>query len=104
MAIDLMGIEIIARIFQARDWLEKDGKFFLEERTPDPDWSYMNSRWIIFDGPEKYEKTIRLRMYTAFELSRTLKEIGFSKTECFGGFDGSPYDETAKRLLVIAEK
>lgn len=104
LALDLMGVEVIARIFQARDWIEKDGKFFLEERLPDPDWSYMNSRWIVFDGPARYEKTIRLRLYTAYELSLMLKEVGFSKTECFGHYDGSPYDEDAKRLLIIAEK
>lgn len=37
--LDVMGKEIIARIFKERDWHETDEGFKFEERTVKKDWS-----------------------------------------------------------------
>jgi SAM-dependent methyltransferase len=102
--IDLIGKEVLARIFQPRDWDEKDDLIVLEERKPSPDWSYMISRWIIFKGGNKEEFELRLKMFSATELSALLISAGFSTVDVYGDVNGAAYDNTAKRLIAVAQK
>jgi hypothetical protein len=37
-------------------------------------------------------------------LSGLLRECGFDSVDVYGGFDGSPYDEKAYRLVVLGRK
>lgn len=53
--IELMGKEVLARIFRPTDWhREPDGTLVLEERKLTEDWSRLKARWIILkeDGPQ----------------------------------------------------
>ena len=102
--IELMGKEILARIFQKRDWYEIDDTIVLEERKTDKDWKRIESRWIIVKGKRKKEYTISLRLYSAVELSALLQSVGFRKIDVYGDLKGSPYDQVAKRLVVVAHR
>ncbi len=102
--IELMGKEVLARIFQKRDWYEIDNTIVLEERQTDNDWRRIESRWVILTGRKRKEFTISLRLYSAVELSALLKSAGFRKTNVYGDLTGAPYDQTAKRLVVVARK
>jgi len=102
--IDLMGKEVLARIYQARDWMEKDDTIMMEERIISPDWSHMNMRWILLKDGRKDEFKLRLWLYSAVELVELLKSVGFSKVESYGDLDGGPYDIKAKRLITIATR
>ena len=102
--IDLIGKEIVSRIFQKRDWEECDDTLVLEERTPSPDWSIMTSRWILIRNGTRKEFTVSLRMFSARELSDLLLSVGFSRVEVFGHLNGAPYDHRANRLIIIATK
>ena len=102
--IDTMGKEVLARIFQPRDWNEQDGAFFLQDRQVSRDWSWIEDRWIVLDGVEKHEFLISHWLYSAAELRSMLKEAGFGSVEIYGDLDGSPYDHTARRLVSIARK
>jgi len=102
--IDLIGKEVLARIFQARDWDEMDDTIILEERTPNADWSIMNMRWILVKNGRTEEFILNLRMYSARELSDLLKSVGFSKTSVYGSLEGAPYDHKAKRLIMVGQK
>ena len=104
LLIDQMGREIVQRNFQSRDWHEVDGIFWLEERTPDDDWHYLANRWIICQESKVNEYRFRIKMYSATELSDLLKSAGFKKIQIYGDLTGSPYDEKAKRLIVIGQK
>jgi SAM-dependent methyltransferase len=49
--IDIMGKEVLARIFRERDWYELDNTMVLEERKVCANWSWMESRWLMIkDG------------------------------------------------------
>ena len=104
LIIELMGKEVLARIFRERDWHEEDGVIYLEERKLNDNWSWISSRWIRIDGTDRREYTITHRLYSGVELSNLLKSIGFSDTKLHGSLSGIPYDNNAERLVAVATK
>ena len=102
--IDIMGKEVLARIFQEKRWWEEDGVIILEEAKLAQDWSSVDSRWIIIKDGRRDEFRFSLRLYSAAQLRELLKSCGFGRVEIYGDLSGSPYDQTAKRLVVVAHK
>ena len=103
--LEMMGKEILARIFRGRDWQEcEDGVLMLEERKVTKDWSWMENRWILIEGHTKHEFSISHRLYSAAELRGMLRECGFSDVIIYGDLAGAPYDHQAKRLIAVAQK
>jgi hypothetical protein len=37
-------------------------------------------------------------------LKALLRESGFAEAKAYGGLDGSPYDQNARRLVAVARK
>lgn len=104
LLMDMMGKEVLARIFRERDWHEEDGILVLEERKLSQNWSWIESRWIMIKDGERTELNLSHRLYSAAELISLLHECGFTQVEVYGDLAGSPYDQTAKRLVVVARK
>jgi len=102
--IEVMGKEVLARIFQDRCWREIDGTFLLEERKMSKDWRFINNRWIMFKEGKIEEFEFNLRIYSAMELSALLRECGFCSVGIYGNLQGGPYDESAVRLFAVAGK
>jgi SAM-dependent methyltransferase len=102
--IEMMGKEILARIFRERDWQEINGAIWMEERKVSKDWSWMENRWILLKGGQTHEFRFSLRPYSAAELTKLLTECGFAQTEVYGNLGGAPYDHEAQRLVVVAHK
>jgi SAM-dependent methyltransferase len=103
--IDVVGKEVLARIFQPRDWHElADGALWLEERDVDSGWSWMRNRWILIRDGRREEFVIELRLYSAAELGALLRDAGFASAEPFGSIRGTPYDEKAERLVIVARR
>jgi SAM-dependent methyltransferase len=100
--LDVMGKEVLARIYRERAWREQDGLLILEERKLSKNWSWIDNRWILIKDTERTEFDISHRLYSAVELTTLLREGGFRTFEVYGDLKGSPYDETAKRLVVVA--
>jgi SAM-dependent methyltransferase len=105
LVMEMMGKEVLARNFRARDWIERSGEYLLMERQIAGDWSSVENRWILLaPGAEPIERQVRHRIYSAAELRGILLEGGFASVDIFGGLDGSPYDTNAARLCVVATK
>lgn len=102
--LDMMGKEILARAFQAREWHERHGDFYLYERRILADWSWIENRWIRIDMDERHEYTVGHRLYSALEFKRLLMDGGFVDVRAYGGLDGRPYDQEAERLVVVGTK
>jgi SAM-dependent methyltransferase len=102
--IELMGKEVLARIFQERDWREEDGIILLEERKIGENWDFIESRWILIKDGERFECKFYPRIYSAVELCELLGSCGFDRVDTYGGLDGSPYDQKASRLVVVGCK
>lgn len=105
LVMEMMGKEVLARLFRPRDWIERDGEYLLMERQIAEDWGTVENRWILLaPGTEPIERQVRHRVYSASELRSILLEVGFGSVEIYGGLDGSPYDTNAARLCVVAAK
>jgi SAM-dependent methyltransferase len=102
--IDMMGKEILARIFRERDWQETNGAIMLEERKVSKGWTWMENRWIMIKDGKTREFRFSHRPYSAAELTRLMADCGFAETKVYGSLAGTPYDHQAKRLVVVARK
>ncbi len=60
--IDLMGKEVLARIFRPRDWQELPGALLLEERKVDAGWSTLDVRWLMIGEHDRREYRFQLRL------------------------------------------
>ncbi len=104
LIIDVVGKEIIARIFCRRHWDEDNGRIFLQERKIRQDWSWIDNRWIILENGKRREFRFGHRIYSAAELTGLLKDCGFSSVRIYGDLTGADYDHNAKRLIAVAKK
>ncbi len=102
--MDMMGKEILARVFRPRDWQEQDGVLLLCDRSVERDWSWMKVREIYIDGIRREARTLEHRLYSAAELKSLLLNVGFAEVQIFGSIDGTPYDQHARRLVAVARK
>ncbi|MBA7636480.1 Trans-aconitate 2-methyltransferase [subsurface metagenome] len=102
--IDIMGKEVLARVFCERNWHEVDNNIVLEERKICKNWSWIDNRWILIKDGKKEEYKISHRIYSAVELTALLNECGFNPIDVYGDLTGEPYDHTAKRLILVAHK
>jgi SAM-dependent methyltransferase len=103
--IELMGREVLARIFRERVWdEEEDGSFLLQEHRLAPDWGWIDNRWILIRDGRSEEFRFGHRLYTATELGALLRSCGFADVQAFGSLAGTPYDHQAGRLVVRATK
>ncbi len=104
LLMELEGKEILAKKFQPRDWVEQEGVFLLQEREAVDNWSCLKNRWILVTDGRVEEFHLRLRVYSAHELTSLMKEAGFGEISVYGDLDGSPYDHTARRMVVVARR
>ena len=104
LVLETIGKEVLGRIFQERDWFEGDGYLFLQERHPSEDWGRMNVRYIKIASGLKEEWSFTHRLFAATELATLMREAGFLRVHAYGDLQGNPYDNTARRLVVVAEK
>lgn len=104
LLIEIMGREILKRIFPGHFFVEDNGIFFLEERKVDPGWNWMKNRWIMLKNNKPREYVITHRIYSAPRLSSLFREAGFREIRTYGSLNGAPYGVKARRLVVVGEK
>ncbi len=104
--IDLMNRERVIREFQQKDWMmNKDGSAVLIEH----EFDLLNGRmldirtWIEPKAKQK-KLIILLRLYTLAELNRMLNTVGLKITNTFGDYQGSDYEVSSRRLIVLGQK
>lgn len=104
LVMDLIGKEALARIFRERHWHELDDAILLQEEKLSEDWGRIDTRWILLKDGRQHEGRFSLRLYSAVELKELLKQCEFSQVDIYGDLTGEPYDQDAKRLVVVARK
>ncbi|MBM3332827.1 methyltransferase domain-containing protein [candidate division WOR-3 bacterium] len=102
--IETLGKEGLARRYQCRDWQEVGGELVLHEVVPVDGWSALEQRRILVRKGRTYEFRLWMRLYSAAELRGLLERAGFRSVRMYGGYDGSPYDSEARRLVVVGRK
>jgi len=102
--IDTLGKEVLARVFRERDWYEVDDMLVLQERKVCKNWTWIENRWIMIRDGTSDEYKLSHRLYSAAELSELLNDSGFTTIEVYGDLTGTPYDHTARRLVIVGYK
>ncbi|MGH8055970.1 MAG: hypothetical protein ACREOH_01845 [Candidatus Entotheonellia bacterium] len=104
--LEMAGKEPLARDFQPRIWHRHADReeYLLEERTVQDGWRAIETHWIWIRVPERQVFTWRIRLYSGEELTGLLSEAGFSAVRLYGSLAETPYDQTAQRLVAVANK
>jgi SAM-dependent methyltransferase len=102
--LEMLGKEILARIFRERDWHEENGVLILEERKICKNWGWIESHWIMLKDNRRTELRLSHRLYSAVELTSLLTGCGFTHVDAYGDLAGSAYDHMAKRLVIVAHR
>ncbi len=104
--IDVMGKEVLARVFQATDWhADESGGLFLEKRQITDDWSIIRTEWrLIQPDGRMYVWHIPLRIYSAVEMRQMLTAAGLMDVKAYGSLSGTPYDNRAERLVMVGRR
>jgi len=100
LLVDLLGKEVYARTAGGtRAVPVEDGVVFMSD-TVHADFTRYRSEWTLVRGDTVRHTELTLWVYSAAELRDLFHAAGFVDVECFGDFDGGPYDDTAERLIV----
>ncbi len=106
LLMDLLNREWLVRNYIPREWTERDGSLFLEERTFDAATSRNRVRFIVV-GPDGTREEIgghHIRVYALHEIIAMLDRAGLRFSTAYGGFDGEPYGLGTRRMIVVAER
>lgn len=103
--LECISREIAVQYFTEGEWFERNGMTVLTEFGVEGAWEGLRSKWILIskDG-KRIEHEFIQRLYSAVELKNILLETGFSKVEIYGGFGKTPYDQSAKTMVIVAKK
>jgi SAM-dependent methyltransferase len=104
LIIETLGKEIAVRDFVRSEWFRRAGCIVLTEYAPLDSWTLLWNRWTLIKDGRRIEKEFTQRLYGAGELRTLMLEAGFSRVEIYGGWEESPYDEKAEKLIVVGRK
>lgn len=105
LLLELIGKERIAKIFNPRTWQRMpDGTIVLEERWLEDDFGWIENVWTMIRKGRTRAHKVAHRLYSGVELRNLLKQAGFARVKVFGNLDGSPYNQDAQRLVLVARK
>ena len=98
--------EVAIRHFTEGEWFVRAGKTVLTAFEVAGAWEGLRSRWTLIDNESgaRVEHEFVQRLYSAAELKKTLRSIGYGNVEVFGGFDLRPYDQNMQTMVVVARK
>ena len=103
--MELLSQDVFRRFFRIRrQWDEQNGTYMLEEVNPSSDWKYLHSRRLLINRGKKTEAKFSVRLFSGQEITRVLKKAGFKKIRRYGGLKGMPYSNSARGLVVVAQK
>ncbi len=83
-----------------------DGTVLVEHRRYDATEG-RNHVWFELTSPSGPTRELvghHVRLYSRGELTSMMIAAGLEPTEAYGGFDGSPYAEDTRRLILVAQK
>ncbi len=96
--------DVIADYAERDAWTLPDGTQVRVRRRFDPVSGISRERLRWRSGDETGEKAHELRLRSATEIHRLLREAGYRRIEYFGDWDGSRMERTSPRLIAVARK
>lgn len=100
LLVDVLGKEVLAGWVGRPQAVDVDGGTVYMRDTILDDWTRLRTDWTLVRGDTARHASIVSFLYSAAELRSMFEEAGFTDVRCHGDFDGSPYDNRARRLIV----
>jgi len=104
LLVDLLSKEVYASWVGPPKVVDVPGGMVVMRDEILDDWSRYRTDWTLVRGDTVERSSLTCFVYSARELRGMFEAAGFVDVECFGGFDGGPYDATATRLIVRGAK
>ncbi|WP_312352676.1 class I SAM-dependent methyltransferase [Sphingobacterium siyangense] len=102
--LEILGKEVIARTFKEFEELDDNGVKVLCHSRIEDNWNKLICRREFLLGDEIKSIEVEHRLFSAKELTIYLSDLGFKNIRVFGDFAGSPYDNKATSMILIAQK
>jgi SAM-dependent methyltransferase len=103
--IDVMGKEILARIFQPTLSVSSpDGRLFVTRQQILREWTRVACEWVAIEGTSARSFRFEHWIYSGRELRELLVQTGFRDVRLFGDLDGGEYGPQATRLVATARR
>ncbi|MEU4921398.1 methyltransferase domain-containing protein [Streptomyces parvus] len=100
LIVDLLSKETYASWVGPPKIVDIPGGMVVMRDTILDDWSRYRTDWTMVRGDTAEHSSLTCYVYSATELRTMFEQAGFESVECFGGWDGRPYDGEATRLIV----
>ena len=100
--VDVLGKEVLARIFSPSSAEEAGGALVVQRRRIVDGWRRIENAWTVVRDDRARSFSLRHWLYSGAELRQMLVDAGFAEVALFGGFDGAPYGPAATRLVAVA--
>lgn len=104
LMLEMLGKEVVAANIKPKDVLSYGDYQVITHTTISNNWSWLDCKWTIIREQQVYETRYAHRLYSAAEIAALLEETGFREIRFFGDLTGTPYDNLAKSMLIIAQK
>jgi SAM-dependent methyltransferase len=102
--LDMMGKEVLARIFNPTASSEVPEGIVVQRRRVADDRSRIENEWILLrDGTARAFRFDHW-IYSAREIKHMFTQAGFADVQVFGNYMGAPYGPEASRLVVVGRK
>jgi SAM-dependent methyltransferase len=103
--LDLLGKEVVARIFQpCRSQDLPDGGLLVQRARVVDAWARIENDWSVIRNGQVRSFRFRHWLYSAIELRSLLDAVGFVEIDVFGNLEGSAYGVESNRMVVRAYK
>jgi len=106
LVMELMGKEILASVFRPVTCEElDDGSLLVQRHAIEHGWNRISNDWLLVRG-DALEARFRFShwVYSARELEEMTMRAGFDFISVHGDLDGSPYDDRARMLVLVAAR
>ena len=100
--LDMIGKEVLARIFNPTSATELPGGLIVHRRRVVDDWTRVQNEWMLIRGASAHTFHFNHWLYSGRELTHMLYAAGFGDVRLFADYAGAPYGTDAGRLVVVA--
>ena len=103
--LEMMGKEILARIFQSTTSERlADGSLLVQRHEVFDGWSRVRNEWTLVKDGKARTWRFHVTIYSGQELRDRLEHAGFTQVQLFGSFAGDEYGVNAQRLIAVARR
>jgi SAM-dependent methyltransferase len=103
--IEMMGKEVLARVFQDTGSRElDDGSVLFERRKVVDSWRRCRNEWTLIKNGKITRFQFEHWLYSAREFEELLRSAGFTQVQLYGTYGGDEYGTAAKRLIAVARR